>query len=158
MSSWAAFEADAPDIAEAARRLLWVPGVGFGYLATLDREGAPRIHPINLVLSDGALLTFVVPSPKLGDLRRDGRYALHSTGSAEENDEVMLAGRAEVAPLTVDRAAAVRAAGYDVAEDHILVELGVERVLWAEWSSPPRWPPTYHRWRQSTHAVRAAGG
>jgi hypothetical protein len=146
MTSWAVFEADAPAIAAAARRLLWVPGVGFGYLATVDARGAPRIHPINVVIVGGALLTFVVPSPKLRDLTRDGRYALHSTGSAEVNDELMLAGRAVPAPPDVDRAAAVAAAGYAVADDHVLVELGVERALWAEWSSPPRWPPTYHRW------------
>jgi hypothetical protein len=146
MTSWSAFEADAPDIAAAARRLLWVPGVGFGYLATVDGLGAPRIHPVNLVISDGALLTFVVPSPKLGDLRRDGRYALHSTGSADVNDELMLAGRAVPAPPSVDRAAAVAAAGYTVADDHVLIQLGIERALWAEWSTPPSWPPTYHRW------------
>jgi hypothetical protein len=146
MTSWSAFEADAPELAAAARRLLWVPGVGFGYLATVDVHGAPRIHPVNLVISGGALLTFVVPSPKLGDLRRDGRYALHSTGSADVNDELMLAGRAVPAASDVDRAAAVAAAGYFVADDHVLFELGVERVLWAEWSSPPHWPPTYHRW------------
>lgn len=119
---------------------------GFGYLATVDGHGAPRIHPVNLVISDGALLTFVVPSPKLADLRRDGRYALHSTGSADVNDELMLAGRAVVAPARGDRAAAVAAAGYRVADDHVLVELSIERALWAEWSTPPRWPPTYHRW------------
>jgi hypothetical protein len=136
----------APALDDGARRLLRVPGVGFGYLATVDAGGAPRIHPINVVIAGGALLTFVVPSPKLRDLTRDGRYALHSTGSAEVNDELMLAGRAVPAPPDVDRAAAVAAAGYAVADDHVLVELGVERALWAEWSSPPRWPPTYHRW------------
>jgi hypothetical protein len=145
MASWATFEAEAPELAAAGRRLLWIPGVGFGYLATTRADGGPRLHPINVVIHGGALLAFLVPSPKLADLQRDGRFALHTTGSAEENDEFLILGRARSA-AAIDRAAAAAAAGYSVGEDHVLMELDIDRAMWAEYASPPRWPPTYHHW------------
>lgn len=148
MHSWADFEAAKPVMAATARRLFWIPGFGLGYLATVRRDGAPRIHPIDVAIVNGLLLAFIVPSPKLDDLRRDGRYALHSPGSETETDEIMLAGRA----LIRDGDAALRAAVVDAmpfspGEDHVLVELRLDTVLWAEYSTPPSWPPRYHRWR-----------
>jgi hypothetical protein len=147
MHSWAEFEAARPVMAATARRLFWIPGFGLGYLATVRRDGAPRIHPIDIAIVDGRLVAFIVPSPKLHDLRRDGRYALHAPGSETETDEIMVAGRAvirdEDAPL---RAAAVAAMPFSPGDDHVLVELEIDRVLWAEYSTPPTWPPRYHRW------------
>lgn len=139
-------------MAAAARRLFWIPGFGYGYLATVRRDGAPRIHPVNIATVNGRLVSFIVPSPKLGDLLRDGRYALHAPGSETENDEIMVAGRAVVRDDDLAfRAAAVATMPFRPGDDHVLVELGLEVVLWAEYSTPPTWPPTYHRWR-------AAGG
>ncbi len=94
MASWNELMGADPELARAARELLSVPGAGFGYLATIGRGGTPRIHPINVVWADGCLQAFIVPSPKLDDLRRDGRYALHSTGSADVDDELAIRGRA----------------------------------------------------------------
>lgn len=54
-------------------------GLGLGFLATTRPDGGPRVHPICPVLA-GNLYAFIVPGPKLADLRRDPRYryALHS--------------------------------------------------------------------------------
>jgi len=52
-------------------------GLGLGFLATTRADGGPRVHPICPVLR-GDLYAFIVPGPKLADLRRDPRYALHS--------------------------------------------------------------------------------
>jgi Pyridoxamine 5'-phosphate oxidase len=156
--SWDVFEAAEPEMAAAGRRLLWVPGIGFGYLATVRPDGGPRIHPVNLVIADGRLLSFLVPSPKLHDLRRNGRYALHSTGSETESDEFYLTGTAAVReddpPL---RQAAAGTIGFTVADDHVLVELGLEAVLWAHYSTPPSFPPTYRRWRASAPGTSEPG-
>ena len=150
MATWGELEAADPELAAAGRDLLWVPGVGFGYLATVRRDGGPRIHPINVVIVDGRLLAFLVPSPKLDDLRRDGRWALHTTGSETVNDELSLAGRATMAAGDADlRARAVAACGFEVGADHTLVELGIESALWAHYATPPRWPPEYRRWRSA---------
>jgi hypothetical protein len=88
-----------------------------------------------------------VPSPKLEDLRRDGRWSLHTTGSETVNDELYLTGTArEVADDPALRAAAVDACGYRVGAEHVLVELALDRALWAHYATPPTWPPTYRRW------------
>ena len=153
MSTWADLEAAEPAMAATARRLFWIPGFGYGYLATARRDGAPRIHPIQIAIVDGHLVAFIVPSPKLGDLRRDGRYALHSPGSEIEHDEIMVAGRAIVRDDDpAFRAAAVAAMPFTPGDDHVLVELSLEAVLWAEYATPPAWPPTYHRWRAAGEA------
>ena len=148
MATFADLERERPDIAAAARRLLWIPGVGFGYLATVRADGAPRIHPVNVAIVTGRLFVFVVPSPKRGDLERDGRYALHTTGSETENDEVAITGRAirreDDAALRVSVAAAMP---FAVPAGHELFELDVETVLWAAYATPPAFPPAYHRWR-----------
>ena len=67
-----------PDLAEAGRGLLYNFGVGLGFLATVRPDGGPRVHPICPILMDDHLYGLIVPGPKLNDLRRDGRFALHS--------------------------------------------------------------------------------
>jgi hypothetical protein len=49
------------------------------YLSTLRKDGYPRVHPFTPFVSSGHLFAFMEPtSPKGHDLRRDGRYAVHS--------------------------------------------------------------------------------
>jgi hypothetical protein len=52
--------------------------IGLGFLATVRGDGGPRVHPICPLVTNDGLYGFIVPGPKLEDLRRDGRYALHS--------------------------------------------------------------------------------
>jgi hypothetical protein len=148
MATWTEFVAAQPEMARAARELLAVPGFGFAYLATVAADGRPRIHPINLVWADGALLAFIVPSPKLEDLRRPpGRYALHSTGSADVDDELAVRGRARVVTDEARRATAVAACPFVPGGDHVLVELGLDDVLWGHYEARGVFPPQYRRWR-----------
>jgi len=98
------------------------------------------------VLAAGHLVAFIVPSPKLADLLRDGRYALHSSGAEDVNDEFCLMGRAERVRDRDLQAASLAACRFIPGEDHVLVELDMQRALWAHYSSPPSWPPTYRRW------------
>jgi hypothetical protein len=147
MATWRELEVADPELAAAARELLAVPGFGFGYLATVGSDGAPRIHPINVVWADGRLHAFIVPSPKLDDIRRDGRYALHSTGSADVDDELAIRGRARLIADPVRRAAAVAACPFTPGEDHVLVELDLEHVLWGRYEPRGVFPPRYRRWR-----------
>jgi hypothetical protein len=91
---------------------------------------------------------FVVPSSKLDDLRRDGRYALHSSQTAEVDDEFCVEGTAEIVDAPERRAAALAAHAASVGAEHVLVELEIERALWAHYSRPPSWPPAYRRWRE----------
>jgi len=92
MDAWRDFAGKAPELAAHGRRLLLIdtpemPGAGLGYLATVRADGGPRVHPISPALHDDRLWAFVLHgSPKLDDLIRDGRYALHSWPLPFEDD------------------------------------------------------------------------
>jgi hypothetical protein len=144
---WGEFERAAPDIAQAGRRLLYQYGLGLAFLATIRADGGPRLHPFCPILAEGGLWGFIGPSPKCGDLRRDGRFAVHSFPPEAVDDEFSVQGVArEVADR--DTVAAVRAA-YTApiqSEDESLFELLVERALLATYGPRPSWPPVYSRW------------
>src|SRR5436190_108155 len=76
--SWGAFKGSDPQLAVVIRGLLMQYGQGTGYLATVRRDGGPRVHPVSPLLTHDALYCFVVASRKRDDLLRDGRYALHT--------------------------------------------------------------------------------
>ena len=78
MLTWGEFRSARPDLADAGRKLLYNFGIGLGFLATVRADGGPRVHPICPVLTDDHLYGLIVPGPKLNDLRRDRRFALHS--------------------------------------------------------------------------------
>ena len=66
MVTWSEFENDAPDMAEAGKKLLYQFGVGLGFLATLRKDGAPRLHPICPTVVDGRLYALIGPTPVVG--------------------------------------------------------------------------------------------
>ena len=94
MATWKEFKAAQPSMADEGRALLYDVGVGLGFLATVRGDGGPRLHPICPLVSDDGLFAFIVPSPKQGDLHRDGRYALHSMPLERNEDAFYLTGRA----------------------------------------------------------------
>lgn len=158
MATWGDLERSEPELAQAGRRLLFHPGVGFGYLATVRADGGPRVHPVMPLIADERLQAFIAPSPKLADLRRDGRYALHSTGAADVHDEFYVTGTASVVDSPARRQAALQAHPASVAEDHVLVELDLGAVLWAHYPTPVRWPPEYRRWAAAPATRVPQGG
>jgi hypothetical protein len=87
MKSWKEFSLEEPELANYGKlMLLQTQGrVGLGFLATLRKDGAPRLHPVSLVFSSDHQFMFIPPkSPKCGDLRRDGRYALQAFTQPEK--------------------------------------------------------------------------
>jgi hypothetical protein len=76
-ATWEELSTARPDLAAAGRRLLYLGGIGLGFLATIRADGGPRVHPICPILTESALFGMIIPGPKLDDLRRDPRYALH---------------------------------------------------------------------------------
>lgn len=95
MVTWGELRLSRPDLADAGRQLLYRVGVGLAYLATVGRDGAPRVHPFCPLMTDADLFAFLVPSPKRSDLLRDGRYAMHSFPLPDNEDAFYLAGHAE---------------------------------------------------------------
>jgi hypothetical protein len=150
METWAGFERSAPDLAANGRRLLYQFGVGLGYLATIRPDGGPRLHPICPFIVGEALLAFIVDSPKLLDLRRDGRYALHAFPPEATDDEFCVTGVAIPVDDPERRGDAVAAYHVAVPDDHRLFEFLVDRALLAVYPHRGAWPPAYTRWRSTT--------
>jgi Pyridoxamine 5'-phosphate oxidase len=96
MPSWSEVEAQVPELAARARASF--DAFTHKTLATLRRDGSPRISGIEVEFRDGeAWLGSMWRSMKALDLLRDPRFALHS-GSADPADwagDAKLAGRAE---------------------------------------------------------------
>src|SRR5258708_8394863 len=93
MAGWADFEGAEPEMAAAGQALLCQFGPGLGYIATVRKDGGPRVHPCCPIISDGSLWVFVLSgSPKGADLLRDGRYALHTFPKPELDAEFYLTG------------------------------------------------------------------
>lgn len=150
MKRWSEFAAEAPALAEAGRTLIYQFKVGLGYLATVRKDGGPRVHPVCPVIAHGGLYVFIGnQSPKVHDLRRDGRFALHSFPNPEVDDEFYVEGRAErVDDQAVrDVAYATYTATGAFTSNDTLFELRLERVLHAKYGPRPSWPPTYAHWR-----------
>ena len=63
---WKELSEQRPDLADAGRSLFYQFGAGLGFLATIRREGGPRVHPVCPFLTESGLYVFVEPSPKRG--------------------------------------------------------------------------------------------
>lgn len=151
MATWQVLEQAMPELAAAGRALLYQFGPGLGFLATVRRDGGPRLHPICPLIVDGRLVAFIGDSPKRADLLRDGRYALHTFPPPDVDDEFYVTGRA--APVYDSRrraavSAAVAAQGTFHGDDDMLFEFDITHVLHAAYASrgPGAWPPTYTAW------------
>lgn len=73
--SWSHFEEQNPALAEKARLRIHDR---ICYLATVRKDGSPRVFPVGGCIGGGSLWLFVgKDSPKRFDLRGDGRFALH---------------------------------------------------------------------------------
>jgi hypothetical protein len=149
MATWLEFEGAAPAMAAAGRALLYQHGPGLGYLATVRKDGGPRVHPICPVIVAGGLYAYIGESPKRNDLLRDGRYALHSFPAVEVDDEFYLTGRAERIDDPARRAtvsAAIAAQGTTHGDSDVLFELHIDHAMHAKYGPRPSWPPTYSKW------------
>ena len=113
MVTWGEFESARPELAAGGRQLLYRVGVGLAYLATVRPTGGPRLHPMCPLLDQGGLYAFIVPSPKQRDLLRDGRYAMHSFPTPDNEDAFYVTGRAA---LVEDAAIRTRLSDLFVAE------------------------------------------
>lgn len=127
MLSWQALEDGDAELAAFGARRLADPRVA--YLATVDRDGAPRVHPVTPIVAPGHLFVFMEPtSPKGHDLERGSRYALHCAVEDEAGGggefRVRGAGRRVTDPAL--RQVATDHAPYEPADGYVLFELLVD--------------------------------
>ena len=120
MVSWGELRVARPDLEAAGRELFYQFGVGLAFLATVRSDGGPRLHPMCPVIDGDDLYAFLVPGPKRDDLHRDGRYAMHSYPTDDNEDAFYMTGSARH----------VRERG---ARDTVAARFLAER----SWSQPP---------------------
>lgn len=127
--SWQSLVDENPDLAEFGRDRF---SSRVAYLATVRKDGSPRVHPVTPILGEGQLYLFMDPtSPKGHDLRRNSLFALHASVENEDGGkgEFFIKGRASVVEDDASRGVAVKYAGYDVSERYILFRLSLEAAL-----------------------------
>jgi len=149
---WEEFAASAPEMAEAGLKLVYQFTVGLGYLATVRPDGGPRLHPFCPVIAAGGLFGLIGPSPKQGDLLRNGQYAIHTFSPQDVDDEFYVTGtarRCDDAETLATVREAYLATGATSSDDEIYFEFLIERALLAVYKSrtpPDNWPPKYTKW------------
>ena len=131
--SWRELEAESPQLASLGFEKLNRVIV---YLAMIKKDGSPRLNPVTPFIGEGMLFMFTEPtSPKIGDLRRDGRYVMHCSVTREGPlIEYFVSGVAREITDPVVRAQAESIAAAPVVDDtYVLFEFLVERVLLVEY-------------------------
>ncbi len=94
MTTWSAFEREAPALAGAVHARL--TATLHCILGTLRADGSPRLTGLEVHFGEGELWLAMMPdSRKADDLRRDPRFALHSAPDVELVDgDAKVGGRA----------------------------------------------------------------
>jgi hypothetical protein len=151
MVTWKEFAATEPDLADVGRSLLFQFKVGLAFLATVRKDGAPRLHPVCPVLSTDHLFVLIIPtSPKRHDLLRDGRYALQTFPQPKPgSDEFYIAGKAVGVDDPAIRTAILRDAKHMADASEIAFELWIDHVMYTRWENvlTPQMCSVHQKWR-----------
>ncbi len=156
MASWAEFAKAEPEMAKLGLWLLRkLPGEELrpeiAYLATVEADGSPQVHPVCPVIAGKHLYVSIgADSPKLRDLRRDGRYMIHAM-PGKDDDEFSVRGRASEANDPSTRSLVVEAAtasGINTGEREIVYRFDIERADTAHWENvgQPNTRPIRRKW------------
>jgi len=159
MASWSEFAAAEPLLAGGVRALVHQYGPGLAYLATVRRDGGPRVHPVSPVITGDGLYCLLMDSPKRRDLERDGRYSLHAYPPEDNDDEAYLSGEATPVSDELRLARVARAVRAAPRTDWRLFELTVEVAMLVhndrQWAAPDA-PREYRIWRDLSAARHTA--
>jgi hypothetical protein len=148
VATWGEFAAAAPELAEKGRLLLYRTGAGEALIATVRDDEPPRIHPIAVAVFGEGLFCFILPSPKLRDLREDGRFALHAYPDAERPHEFQLRGRVR---LVDDATRAMLAPDWSFTVGSApAFEFLIEEAVLGERDDRDEWPPRYTSWSEES--------
>jgi hypothetical protein len=151
MTTWAEFANGDPDL--TAFGLERIKG-RIVYQATLRLDGSPRVHPVSPWIAAGQLcVSFRASSPKLREVARDARYALHSSLPWEdhggEHGEFMARGWLE--QISSSHPAVIARPGntpYDLAH----YTCSIEEAVATEYTGDEL--PVYRRWKSASgHAA-----
>ncbi len=140
MVSWGEFAKAEPEMAGVLTSLLdWIP---ITYLATVRKDGAPRVHPVCPIIGKGRMFVAVnETSPKRHDLKSDRRYAMHALPD-KRDAEFYVTGSATLIEDQPTRDLISKAAGHTVHDSDWLFEFDIEHVMTAHWEKVGQ-PDTY---------------
>jgi hypothetical protein len=119
------------------------------FLATLRKDGSPRVHPVKPIIGEERLFVFIDPSsPKRRDLRRDGCYALHSSvaDSSGGEGEFFVSGRPIPIEYSATRQIAAASAGYEIVDRYVLFDLKLDAAFSTIYSGDHE--PICDRWKR----------
>lgn len=165
MLSWGRFRRSAPDLAAAGRALFYRGSVGLAYLGTVRSDGGPRVHPVSPLLVEDGLYTLLMVSPKLEDLLRDNRFALHTFPLDAGEEAFYLTGRAffprdvalrrsVAAAFLAERALGAPPPGF---AQHVLAELLVETCVLSRAGQQVTWAARQRPASELTRRQPSAG-
>jgi hypothetical protein len=150
MATWAELELADRELAHFGRERL---DGQVCFHATLRADGSPRVHPVEPWIAAGLLLVrFRARSPKVGEVARDARYALHSPMDNPDGigGEFLVTGWMEqVSPAHP----ASRRFAEESSEPLAFYALSVEEVAATTYEGPDL-DPVYRRWRPGDQATR----
>jgi hypothetical protein len=152
MTTWGEFAAAHPSLAAFGADCL---GRRPGYLATMTKDGDPRVHPVTPVIASDHLFLFMEPtSPKGRDLRQRGSFALHNGVPDDKGTggEFYLSGIATLVEDEALRTIAISSASYKPLERYILFELHVAEARCNGYGDVTLPSPTH--WRSGAATVR----
>jgi hypothetical protein len=147
VATWAEFAEAEPDLAAFA----WERMEGrIVYQATLRLDGGPRVHPVSPWLAAGLLcVSFRDTSPKMREVARDPRYALHTAQPWEDHagdyGEFMARGRLE--EISPSRPAVVARPG-QTSYGLVHYSCAIEDAVATVYSDDEM--PVYRRWKPSS--------
>jgi hypothetical protein len=162
MITWTEFERHQPALADAGRGQFYQFGIGLAFLATIRPNGGPRVHPVCPVIGPVGLHLLIKAGPKQQDLRRDGRYALHSETCPppRHDDGFAITGRArevtDVGTATVVRRQVLAERdgkvwpGFD---EEVIFELSLESCLLMLTQAGGRFPAGPTIWKAGNAAT-----
>ena len=147
MATWAEFANAQPDLAAFARERMEGRIV---YQATLQLDGGPRVHPVSPWLAAGLLcVSFRDTSPKVREVARDPRYALHMAQPWEDHagsfGEFMARGLLE--QISASHPAVMARPG-QTPYGLVHYTCSIEEAVATEYSDDEM--PVYRRWKSSS--------
>jgi hypothetical protein len=150
MVTWKQFMQSNPYLAKQGESQFFQYGVGLAFLATIRKDGAPRVHPVCPVISNGGLYILITPqSPKKWDLLRDGRYSLQAfPQDRPDSDEFYLSGYAELIENLRLFESVFDDAKHMANREEVLFELLIERAMHTIWEGfgTPEFGPVHNKW------------
>ena len=132
------------------RRLLYQYGPGLGFLATVRRDGAPRLHPVCPVIARRRTVRVRREPVAEGPRPPGGSAGTRSTPSPQRTSTTSSPSPGEPwsspTMTSATRVFDTYVAQGTTTSDDTLFEFLIERVLHAAYGPRPSWPPVYTRW------------